>query len=194
MAEQTKKRLMTMKLETKAEGRSKNTPAIIDYRHRCHKRQPNENLPAYNFKIQRLSYTWHEAVHSAAQLSLLVSVRRSCHIHAQCPRWQLCPSVHPCVGLKMRCGQAHCWCIAILRQQKAIAPLTNKNLVQSRWCSTFLLCKGCIIQIVRCAYISRFTTGVSDADICIYMCLWIVCKHSDITDGLQVGEITHHFI
>ncbi len=46
----------------------------------------------------------------------------------------------------MKCGQAHCWRIAILRRQKVI----NKNLVYSQWCSIFLLFKGCIIQIVRC--------------------------------------------
>ncbi len=48
-----------------------------------------------------------------------VSSKYTCaHLHA-----------HGCVGLKMRCGQAHYWRIAILRQQKVLMLLTNKNLV-----------------------------------------------------------------
>ena len=33
------------------------------------------------------------------------------------------------IGLNPRCGQGHCWCNAILRQQKETAQLNNKNLV-----------------------------------------------------------------
>ncbi len=43
MAEQTKKRSMTTDDET-WEVKSKNTPAITAYRHRCRERQRNENL------------------------------------------------------------------------------------------------------------------------------------------------------
>ncbi len=52
MAEQTKKRLMTTDEETETETkvRSKNTPAITDYRHRCCERQQNENVRDYNLK------------------------------------------------------------------------------------------------------------------------------------------------
>lgn len=66
-------------------------------------------------------------------VSSLVFDLCSCNFHAQCP---CCVSstCTCCVGLNMSCGQVHCWRIAILRQQKAIAPLTNKNL-----CSVFLL-------------------------------------------------------
>ncbi len=42
--------LQTMKLETETEVRSKNTPAITDYRHRCRERQQNENPQDCNFK------------------------------------------------------------------------------------------------------------------------------------------------
>ncbi len=72
---------------------------------------------------------------SMAQLSLLISDRHSRHFHYQCPhsvssKCTCChPNTHGRVGLKMRCGQAHYWRIAILRQQKAIVPLANKNLV-----------------------------------------------------------------
>ncbi len=38
-----------MKLET--EVRSKNTPAITDYHHRCRERQQNENPRDYDFNI-----------------------------------------------------------------------------------------------------------------------------------------------
>ncbi len=37
--------------ETEIEVKSKNTPAITDYRHRCCERQQNENLRDYNFKM-----------------------------------------------------------------------------------------------------------------------------------------------
>ncbi len=40
-----------MKLETETEVRSKNAPAITDYRHRCRKREQNEILQDYNFSI-----------------------------------------------------------------------------------------------------------------------------------------------
>ncbi len=39
-----------MKLETETEVRSKNTPAITDYCHRCRERQQNEHFRDYNFK------------------------------------------------------------------------------------------------------------------------------------------------
>ncbi len=39
---------MTTDDETETEVRSKNTPAITDYRHRCYERQQNENLRDYN--------------------------------------------------------------------------------------------------------------------------------------------------
>ncbi len=90
-------------------------------------------------RLWALSYTSCKVAHSAAQLSLLVSDRHSHHFHAQHPRCvsSKCTCAHlcaqRCVGLKMRCGQAHCWRIAILRQQKAIVSLTNKSLVYSQW-------------------------------------------------------------
>ncbi len=37
-------------LEIETEVRSKNTPAITDYRQRCRERQRKENLRDYNFK------------------------------------------------------------------------------------------------------------------------------------------------
>lgn len=33
------------------------------------------------------------------------------------------------IGLKLKSGQALCWCIALLRQEKAIAPSSNRKLV-----------------------------------------------------------------
>lgn len=36
---------------------------------------------------------------------------------------------HLWVCLKMRCGQAHCWHMSTLRQEKVFAPLINKHLV-----------------------------------------------------------------
>lgn len=78
------------------------------------------------------SKVWH-----TAQESLVVSDRCSCHCHAQHLRSARSKytSANLCAqsGLKMRCDQAHYWCIAILRQEKAIGPLTNKNLVESQW-------------------------------------------------------------
>ncbi len=41
---------MTADEETETEVRSKNTPAITDYRHGCSEKQENENLRDYNFK------------------------------------------------------------------------------------------------------------------------------------------------
>ncbi len=84
-----------------------------------------------------LSYT--HAKQRTAQRSLLVSNRRSSLFHAQRSRCvsskgtcaHLCAP--GCVGLKMRCGQTHCWHMAILRPQKALALLTNKNLVLCQW-------------------------------------------------------------
>ncbi len=38
-----------MKLESETEVRSKNSPAITDYRHRCGERHENKNLQDYNF-------------------------------------------------------------------------------------------------------------------------------------------------
>ncbi len=42
--------------ETETEVRSKNTPAITDYRHRCRKKQRNENLRDDNFKNGQLIF------------------------------------------------------------------------------------------------------------------------------------------
>ncbi len=41
-----------MKLEAETELRSKNTPVITDYRHRCRERKQNENLHDFNFKTR----------------------------------------------------------------------------------------------------------------------------------------------
>ncbi len=73
-----------------------------------------------------------------------------------------------------------CWRIAILRQQKVIAPLTNKNLVLNQWHSIFLLFKGRIIQIVRCAYIGGFT-----------MRRWSACAGTWLLKGM--GDDTDWF-
>ncbi len=40
------------------EVRSKNTPAITDYRHRCHERERNENLWDYNFNNETHGYLY----------------------------------------------------------------------------------------------------------------------------------------
>lgn len=78
------------------------------------------------------SKVWH-----TEQESLVVSDWCSCHCHAQRLRSASSKytSANLCAqsGLKMRCGEAHYWCIAILKQEKAIGPLTNKNLVESQW-------------------------------------------------------------
>jgi len=92
-----------------------------------------------------LSFTWGKAMHSARQVSLLVSDCRSCHFPIQC---QCCLNnkytcthlcAHGCVGFKMRCCQAHWWCIAVLGQQKAFGRLTSRKLVLSQWRSILLL-------------------------------------------------------
>ncbi len=44
---------MTTDMETETEVKSKNKPAITDYRHRCHEKERNENLPDYNFNRVR---------------------------------------------------------------------------------------------------------------------------------------------
>lgn len=84
-----------------------------------------------------------QSVHSVMQLSLLVSDWSSCHFYGQSPCCcgNLC--THRRVGLKIWCGQVHCWCIAILTQQKVTAPLTDKNLVLSQWRSIFQQFKRC---------------------------------------------------
>ncbi len=46
-----KQRSMTADEETETEVRSKNTPTIINYCHRCRERQQNENLRDFKFKM-----------------------------------------------------------------------------------------------------------------------------------------------
>ncbi len=45
-------------LESETEARSKNTPAITAYVHRCRKRQQTENLWDYNFKARLSHFCW----------------------------------------------------------------------------------------------------------------------------------------
>ncbi len=81
--------------------------------------------------FKALSYIRRKAVHSAPQLSLLVSYQRSCHFHTQRPCCvnskgicaHLCAHWH--AGFIIKCGQAHYWLTAILRQQNASAPFTK---------------------------------------------------------------------
>lgn len=49
---------------------------------------------------------------------------------------------HGCVGFKVRCGQAHCWCVAFLRQQKATGPRTNENLSKVNGAAFFPILKS----------------------------------------------------
>ena len=79
--------------------------------------------------------------------------RHNCHFLALSPRClnskYICTSLcaYGCVDLKMRCGQAHWWCVAILRQRKAIALLTKKkSLVHMS-----LLFKGRFIKSPICS-------------------------------------------
>lgn len=69
-------------------------------------------------------------------VSFLVSNRLSCHVDAIHPCFisSLCTFANLCnhgnVGLKMRHGEAHCGCTAILRQKKINASLTNCKLAK----------------------------------------------------------------
>ena len=69
-------------------------------------------------------------------VSLLVSPIdwRSCHFLANANSKCTCTSLcaYGRVGLKMRCGQAHRWGVAILRQRKAIVLLTKKQKNRSK--------------------------------------------------------------
>lgn len=84
-------------------------------------------------RLGALSYVWLRAAHSAAKVSL--SSYCSWHFHAQ--NWceeetilYLCPSVCPLgAGLKLRCGQEHGWCRAILRQTKWLQHWATKTWV-----------------------------------------------------------------
>ncbi len=91
-----------------------------------------------NSKGNKLTSGRRKAHFGMTQASLLVWHRRSCHFHALRPRCRTskCTCTHLSatgrVGLKMRSGQAHSWCIAILRAQIAIVWLTNALDCQNR--------------------------------------------------------------
>ncbi len=70
--------LQTMKLETETKVRSKNTPAITAYRHRCRERQRNENLRDYNFKVPKALLLLKAPVHCVITTILEVFCMSHC--------------------------------------------------------------------------------------------------------------------
>ncbi len=128
--------------------------------------------------IRALSYTRNKVAHSATQLSLLVSAWRSGHFHAQRPRCvsRKCACAHLCacgsVGLKMGCGQAHCWCIAILRQQKVwiMRPLNSRKILHHWPTKTWSKIDGAVF--------SCYLKGASDSDSKMHLEFMLCPKHS----------------
>lgn len=137
--------------------------------------------------IMWVSYVTPGAAWLTAQLSLLVLDQHICHYHDQ---HSLCVGskftcTHLCthVGLKIKCGQAHCWHVAILRQQRLTVQSINqqKFCLKSEWRSICLLFKGHIIQMMRCIYISGLAAGKRSA--CYTHrdaqmgCRWVMIHH-----------------
>lgn len=96
-----------------------------------------------------LFYTQCKVAPSTTQVSFLRD--QSCwHFPIQGTCTHL--STHGCVGLKMKCSQVLCWCIATLRQRKAIAQSMSSHLKwlrkKNQWRSISLLFSGCVINIV----------------------------------------------
>ncbi len=81
--------------------------------------------------LRALSYTRHNATPGVTQVffatfspkQLSFSCPALCCLNSKCTCAHL--FAHERAGLKTRCVQAHCRYIAILRQLKPIAPLTN---------------------------------------------------------------------
>lgn len=82
-------------------------------------------------RFRVLTYTWHQTQCKRSRgwdwRGFHFPIQHLRGLYSKCPWAPL--SAHGCVGFKMRCGHARCWCIAILRQRKVFVRLMNKNLV-----------------------------------------------------------------
>ena len=79
-----------------------------------------------------------------------LALRPHC-LKSKCTCTSLC--AYGCVGLKMRCGQAHWWRVAILVQRKVICATDKKNPGLKSLAHISLLFKGRIIKSPICSYI-----------------------------------------
>ena len=138
----------------------------------------------------RWALIWRRPAHSTrvTAVSDQRSFKRpapSCCVDSKCTWAHLCASRH--VGLKMTCGQARWWRIAVLMSRERLHCRPTKN-----WSKLLsLLSIGALRRLLRCAYTGGFKTCII-SDLMIRESAFTYFKHSCLCSNVTLTHIMAH--